>query len=397
LDFDGSIYLESAVWRPLCLFEPELTAAQATAIERLRNLKHSEYFHADVQIAVQSLREFHQKVENDHLVFMMCSPVVFISVITFLVAVYLLIYIHCHGHLYRMADKFCHKIHKQGFKNEHLALTQEEWLAHIQAYDGRILGIWRGIDIAKEGIFSRHFWRQFFHGVVPIQIVSVFILYAPVLRGIMRPLTCLALDRKPDEYYMNASVDLQCYSGDNQAFVLAIFGLILWGVGLPLTFLICLRRNRHTLLNRQTLERWGFLYIGYELSSYYWEILILSRKALLHSLQLMASLNEESSTRLIFLLIASISLVMHLRRKPFDNRYDEILDTMEGRHLSIWVFTGLVLQSTYLVDSPNIVLVFFFHGIYHALFVRVVCGENLGPAHLQPCGGVGYCSKTCYA
>lgn len=58
-------------------------------------------------------------------------------------------------------------------------------------------------------------------------------------------------------------------------------GVLLWCIGVPLTCLYVLYRERKHLHHESVRAFLGFLYAGYNLESYYWEVIVMLRKLLI--------------------------------------------------------------------------------------------------------------------
>jgi hypothetical protein len=107
---------------------------------------------------------------------------------------------------------------------------------------------------------------------------------------------CIQLDGK---YYLRADVHMVCYEGPHKMIILffVLPSLFLWVIGIPIFALVCLVKNRILIykcdedpknLSRPEIEeiiqlkyKYGFLFIGYNKTQYFWEILIQFRKILL--------------------------------------------------------------------------------------------------------------------
>ena len=64
------------------------------------------------------------------------------------------------------------------------------------------------------------------------------------------------------------------------AYYVAIPGLIIWGLGIPVTVLAMMRKEEDKLETDKVKQQYGFLYNGYKRHNYYWEIVIMYRKIL---------------------------------------------------------------------------------------------------------------------
>ena len=54
--------------------------------------------------------------------------------------------------------------------------------------------------------------------------------------------------------------------------------LLVWGIGIPLFAFILMTREKSTLEKIETKQKFGFLFRGYRLRFYYWEVIIMYRK-----------------------------------------------------------------------------------------------------------------------
>lgn len=73
---------------------------------------------------------------------------------------------------------------------------------------------------------------------------------------------------------------IQCYNGPHYfwAYGVALPGIIVWGIGIPVFAYVLLRSVRHRLKKLEVKEMYGFLYNGYKREFYYWEVVIMFRK-----------------------------------------------------------------------------------------------------------------------
>ena len=62
------------------------------------------------------------------------------------------------------------------------------------------------------------------------------------------------------------------------ALTVGVFTLVVWGFGIPLMIYLLMSKEKEKLNTTAAKIRFGFLYNGYKLSNYYWEIVIMYRK-----------------------------------------------------------------------------------------------------------------------
>ena len=65
---------------------------------------------------------------------------------------------------------------------------------------------------------------------------------------------------------------IKCWEGDHWGLgvTLGIIGLLLWGLGLPLSAMFFLKKNSSQMDNIDFKAKYGFLYNGYKEEKIYW-------------------------------------------------------------------------------------------------------------------------------
>jgi len=89
---------------------------------------------------------------------------------------------------------------------------------------------------------------------------------------------CTEIDSS--EYWLVQDLDIRCWNSEHSVYAsgLALPGLILWGIGLPLLAFIFIMKNRKHLEDDRVKARFQFLLVGYKPNLYYWEFVIMYRK-----------------------------------------------------------------------------------------------------------------------
>lgn len=82
---------------------------------------------------------------------------------------------------------------------------------------------------------------------------------------------------------MKQDLEIKCYEGPHKFWsnTLAIPGMLIWGFGIPIFGLILLIMEREKIDSLEVRQRLGFLFRGYKLRFYYWEIVIMFRKIII--------------------------------------------------------------------------------------------------------------------
>ena len=86
---------------------------------------------------------------------------------------------------------------------------------------------------------------------------------------------------------MKGDLEEVCYEGKHKfwSLGLALPSLIVWGLGIPLFALILLLQNKKKLDSHNVREKYGFLFRGYKLKYFFWEVVVIYRKITLIFIQ----------------------------------------------------------------------------------------------------------------
>jgi hypothetical protein len=90
------------------------------------------------------------------------------------------------------------------------------------------------------------------------------------------------------ESRLKYDLEIKCYQGMHSFWAMGIalpFGMLLWGFGIPIFALILLSLDKEKLDKIEVRQKLGFLFRGYVLRFYYWEIVIMFRKIALILIQ----------------------------------------------------------------------------------------------------------------
>jgi len=109
-------------------------------------------------------------------------------------------------------------------------------------------------------------------------IVLLFLAHPNIIEAMFSAFACKEI--LTGEYWLLEDLDIRCWEGDHvlYAFTVALPGMIAWGIGIPLVALLLLIKNRKTLETTETKMKYGFVYIGYSMKTFYWEAIIVYRK-----------------------------------------------------------------------------------------------------------------------
>jgi hypothetical protein len=158
-------------------------------------------------------------------------------------------------------------------------------------------------------------------GVFKASFMLLFIAYPGVSLKVLRLFKCRHID---GAWWLAADMRLRCYDGPWAGF--AIYGLVMavvYVIGLPAVVLWILWRRRHKLFGSvvdadvaSTRATFGFLYLDYGASAWWWEVEELARKLLLSAVVVL--IDEGSPLQVtLAVLVSGWAHVLHAMYKPW--------------------------------------------------------------------------------
>jgi hypothetical protein len=164
-------------------------------------------------------------------------------------------------------------------------------------------------------------------GYIAPAIIVLYTAYPMLVTQAFRVLDCRT-DLIGGVTYLKADLSVACFDSDHvAASAVAIIALLLFGGGIPLAVYLLLRRNRAQLGTDDVFSRYGFLYAGYDESRglYWWECLILVRKALI--VLLGSVISDPYFSILAAVLLTFVAAMLQTKYRPFikaqHNRLEE--------------------------------------------------------------------------
>jgi len=170
-------------------------------------------------------------------------------------------------------------------------------------------------------------------------IALLYVSYSSMARSGLGIYNCTTFPGERSSRLVNA-LDYLCFEGEHLRWVLYVgipFNAIVL-IGIPLSGWFVLYRKRKVLVDDyNVVEKYGFLFSGYKLKYWYWEIIILIRKLLLASMTVfMTSTTSTYTQGLAALMIMFASLAIHLFFIPYE---DSMLNNLETIGLACSIFT----------------------------------------------------------
>ena len=144
-------------------------------------------------------------------------------------------------------------------------------------------------------------------------VILYFLIHPDLIKTFFLAMSCREIES--GEKWLIVNLDVLCWEGDHLFYAVSVIipSVIVWGCGLPILFLGILYKNRLELHKFSLKARYGFLYIGYDLTSYFWEFIILYRKILIVAILVFAVQWSTNVAALCCLIVLLISL--HLQHQ----------------------------------------------------------------------------------
>ena len=191
-------------------------------------------------------------------------------------------------------------------------------------------------------------------------VVLLYMHYPTACDGALSMFACKYVY---DRLYLIADMQEACYEGRHE-WMLLMLGLpqmCLYVVGLPLAGLLLLWRKRHKLTNAKCVYRYGLLYTGYRQETYYWEFIVVLRKASVVVVSVFGILAGVEDQTLLTIVVLFLFLLLHIMMRPFDtaDAHQHVLHLLESGALSVCFLTmwsGLVFFRGKLDGDAAVVL-----------------------------------------
>jgi hypothetical protein len=182
------------------------------------------------------------------------------------------------------------------------------------------------------------------HGIkdnlICTMVVLLFLIHPNIAKALFSAFNCMDVD---GENRLKDNVEMICYEGRHLLYLLLIIipSLIIWVFGIPLAALVLLVRNKQIILSLDSnLElskvdqhhiktiklKYGFLFNGYRIKTYFWEVVILYRKIFIVMTTVFFSVVSSETQVLVVMLIIMVAIMMHIVFQPFSTK---IMNRME--------------------------------------------------------------------
>jgi len=170
----------------------------------------------------------------------------------------------------------------------------------------------------------------------------MLLLYPIVTQKTVQIFSCREIG---DEYYLQSDVTLICYDELWTTYAyLAAGAVVVYALGIPVTFWILLYSNRDNLEQTRTAARYGILYEGYTAAFFGGELIDMLRKFMLSAMILFIMPGSVMQI-CAALAISGLFLLVHLKYQPYEDPSDNKMQTCGLLGLFVTVFAGLILMA----------------------------------------------------
>ncbi|RYE99127.1 MAG: hypothetical protein EOO41_01490 [Methanobacteriota archaeon] len=191
-------------------------------------------------------------------------------------------------------------------------------------------------------------------GYVAPAVVVLYAAYPMLVAQAFRALNCRP-QAVAGTKYLQVDLSVECWTGKHViAAACAGVALVLFGLGIPLAIVRLLRKRQHKLHRVEVFGQFGFLYNGYDIQrgTYWWEALILTRKA---AIVLLGSLvADEYIATFAAILVTFGALCAHAAFQPF---LAPLFNLLEGATLMALCTTQIIcvlyLRTEQLAEASN--------------------------------------------
>lgn len=171
--------------------------------------------------------------------------------------------------------------------------------------------------------------------------ILLFLAHPNVVSLLMDAFDCIEINE--NEYWVKNYMDIECWGKEHYNFTVFIVlpGLIIWGFMMPIFSLYFLSRNRKELFNLDIKVKYGFMYSGYGLKTYYWEFVIMFRKVILIMIFTFFSRFRTIIQGLLSLVVLVLLFYFQTYFRPFINDKLNRLEEQSILSSCVMVYMGL--------------------------------------------------------
>ena len=189
-------------------------------------------------------------------------------------------------------------------------------------------------------------------------VVSLFLIHPSLVQQCFASISCYQIGANDDDLYLLEDLSFKCYSNEHYLWIWFIFlpMFIFEVIGIPLAAFYLLYRDRasfalppdHEERIRVTCQ-YGFLFDGYELDSWFWEIVVVFRKVFLVCIAVYWASDTHRQT-LMAIVLCLIALTAQMKFQPFES---QDVDDMESLSLFTTCSTFILGQFLFVLKESE--------------------------------------------
>ncbi|CAG9321392.1 unnamed protein product [Blepharisma stoltei] len=187
-------------------------------------------------------------------------------------------------------------------------------------------------------------------------IVLLYLIHPHAIGTLFSIYSCKEINS--GQFWLNYDLGIKCWTYDHTfyAFLIALPGIIIWGVAAPIFCLTKIIRHRKRLEEIFFKQRYAFLYQSFKPQRFYWEFIIIYSKIILVILSVFLENIPDSIQGFIITIILLFFLHIHNRNSPFTEPHLNQVEFIAKFVLLLTIFSGLFFSTKELDYSRKIAI-----------------------------------------
>jgi hypothetical protein len=164
-------------------------------------------------------------------------------------------------------------------------------------------------------------WQKTRQQIIVSVIVVMVLIHPTLTRRSVQLLTCDRLGDDDPKMYLRRDLEIVCWQGMHMVWAMTIGMpfLILYAAGIPLASLYVMYQRKHKLhTDNATVSKFGFLYLGYSVDTYYWEAIVMLRKVSMVMIDVVLGPTGVGVQALVSQLMMVLMFIATLQYQPFE-------------------------------------------------------------------------------
>ncbi len=179
-------------------------------------------------------------------------------------------------------------------------------------------------------------------------VISLFIIHPNIVQTMFNNFNCKEIEgekRAQQDYTVKCGQKIHQF----WSYSVAMPSIIVWGLGIPLFAFILMYRERKKLDKVEVKEKFGFLYNGYQVELFFWEIVIMYRKIAMIFIAVFIQPQGVITQAMIVFVIMIGFLIANLKKKPYVSIALNDLETFSLITSAVSIYCGIF----FIADVPS--------------------------------------------